>query len=122
MQTVNQHYVSRVLLKRFKLPGEPLQSYNVATGQWTGKSIEKACAESGYNQLITADGIDDTLEREFSKVESRVPKALRLLERIAGNGSADLPSQAFTDLASLTARTRDSGSNHSGLETGRAVG
>jgi hypothetical protein len=98
VQAVNQHYVSRVLLKRFKLPGEPLQSYNLATGQWTGKSIEKACAESGYNQLITADGIDDTLEREFSKVESRVPKALRLLERIMDHGSADLPAQVFTDL------------------------
>ena len=100
---MNQHYVSRVLLKQFKLPGEPLQSCNVATGQWTGKSIEKACAESGYNQLITPDGIDDTLEREFSKVESRVPKALRSLERIAGNGSADLPAQIFTDLCQYCA-------------------
>jgi len=99
----NQHYVSRLLLKRFKLPGHPLECYDIAAGQWKPKSVEKACADSGYNQLITSDGIDDTLEDEFSKVESRVPKALRLLERIAGNGGADLPAQAFTDLCQYCA-------------------
>ena len=100
---VNQHYVSRLLLKRFKLPGHPLECYDIALGQWKPKSVEKACADSGYNQLITSDGIDDTLEDEFSKVESRIPKAMRLLERIAGNGSADLPAQAFTDLCQYCA-------------------
>ena len=100
---MNQHYVSRLLLKRFKLPGHPLECYDIALGQWKPKSVEKACADSGYNQLITSDGIDDTLEAEFSKVESRIPKALRLLERIAGNGSADLPAQAFTDLCQYCA-------------------
>jgi hypothetical protein len=99
----NQHYVSRLLLKRFKLPGHPLECYDIAAGQWKPKSVEKACADSGYNQLITSDGIDDSLEDEFSKVESRVPKALRLLERIAGIGSADLPAQAFTDLCQYCA-------------------
>jgi hypothetical protein len=100
---VNQHYVSRLLLKRFKLPGHPLECYDIALGQWKPKSVEKACADSGYNQLITSEGIDDTLEDEFSKVESRIPKALRLLERIAENGSADLPAQAFTDLCQYCA-------------------
>ena len=100
---VNQHYVSRLLLKRFKLPGHPLECYDIALGKWKPKSVERACADSGYNQLITSDGIDDTLEDEFSKVESRIPKALRLLERIAESGSADLPAQAFTDLCQYCA-------------------
>lgn len=100
---VNQHYVSRLLLKRFKLPGHPLECYDITAGQWKPKSVEKACADSGYNQLITSDGIDDTLEDEFSKVESRIPKALRVLERIAEDGSVDLPAQAFTDLCQYCA-------------------
>ena len=95
---VNQHYVSRLLLKRFKFPGQPLQCYDIAVGQWKPKSVDKACADSGYNQLITSEGIDNSLEDEFSKIESRVPKALRLLERIMDHGSADLPAQVFTDL------------------------
>jgi hypothetical protein len=100
---VNQHYVSRLLLKRFKLRGHPLQCYDVAARQWRTKSVEKACADSGYNQLITSHGIDDTLETEFSKIESRIPKALRLLERIAADGKTDLPVQVFTDLCQYCA-------------------
>ncbi|HVF73312.1 MAG TPA: DUF4238 domain-containing protein, partial [Chthoniobacterales bacterium] len=100
---MNQHYVSRLLLKRFKLPDHPLECYDIALGKWKPKSVARACADSGYNQLITSDGIDDTLEDEFSKVESRIPKALRLLERIAESGSADLPAQAFTDLCQYCA-------------------
>lgn len=100
---MNQHYVSRVLLKRFKLPGEPLQCYETATGKWKAKSIEKACAESGYNQLITAEGIDDTLEEQFSKIESRVPKTFRFLEETADSGSAALPVRVFTDLCQYCA-------------------
>ena len=100
---MNQHYVSRVLLKRFRLPGQPLQCYNIAAGRWEVKSVEKACAESGYNQLITTDGIDNTLEEEFSKVESRVPKAFRFLERCADRGSTELPERVFTDLCQYCA-------------------
>jgi hypothetical protein len=97
-RAVNQHYVSRVLLKRFRLPEHPLQCYNIATRRWRAKSVDKACAESGYNQLITTDGIDNTFEEEFSKVESRVPKAFRFLERSADRGSTELPAREFTDL------------------------
>jgi hypothetical protein len=100
---VNQHYVSRLILKRFKLPGRPLQCFDITARQWRAKSVEKACADSGYNQLITSDGIDDTLESEFSKIESRIPKALRFLERIAADGSTDLPVQVFTDLCQYCA-------------------
>ncbi len=94
----NQHYVSRVLLKRFRRPGHPLRCYELATKRWKPKSLEKACADSGYNQLITPSGIDNTLEQEFSKVESRVPNALRFLERAAEKGSVVMPAQVFTDL------------------------
>lgn len=100
---MNQHYVSRVLLKRFRVPGYPLQCYDVTTGKWKPKSVEKACADSGYNQLITSDGIDNTLEEEFSKVESRVPNTLRFLERAADGGSTELPTRVFTDLCQYCA-------------------
>lgn len=100
---MNQHYVSRVLLKRFKRRGEPLQCFKIATGEWTPKSIEKACAESGYNQLITTEGIDNTLEEQFSKTESRVPKTFRFLEQCADSASTELPPGVFTDLCQYCA-------------------
>jgi hypothetical protein len=42
-----QHYVSQVQLERFKIPGSPLQCYQVETGDWKVRSVEKACAAGG---------------------------------------------------------------------------
>jgi hypothetical protein len=39
-----QHYVSRVLLERFKIPNSPLECYQVQTGEWKqiiGQSVVK---------------------------------------------------------------------------------
>src|SRR5437868_6013352 len=95
---MNQHYVSRVLLKRFKIPGHPLKCYQVKTGKWKPKSVEKTCAESGYNQLLMSDCTYNSLEEEFSKVESRLPNIFRVLERAAHQASTELPATVFTDL------------------------
>jgi hypothetical protein len=94
----NQHYISRVLLKRFKLPGEPLQCYQVESGEWIPKSIERACSAPGYNQLILPDGVENTLEDEFSKVESALPKVFRALEAAADSKPTKLPEAEFANL------------------------
>ena len=95
---MNQHYISRVLLKRFRQAGKPLQCYQVRTGEWQEKSVERACAESGYNQLLTSAGIDDTAEEQFSKVESHVPKLFRALEEAPDRSAIQLSSALFADL------------------------
>lgn len=109
----NQHYVSRVLLERFKRPGIPLQCFELETGEWKPRSVEKACAASGYNQLIGFGQVDNTLEEAFSKIESRLPQTFRALEKIAVCGSTELGSQlydnmcwycAFLKLSSLPAK------------------
>jgi hypothetical protein len=109
----NQHYVSRVLLERFKCPGIPLQCFELETGEWKPRSVEKACAASGYNQLLSVGQVDNTLEEAFSKIESRLPKTLRALEKIAAGGSTELAPSfydnmcwycAFLKLSSLPAK------------------
>jgi hypothetical protein len=94
----NQHYISQVLLRRFKLPGEPLQCYQVESGEWIPKSIERACSAPGYNQLILPNGVENTLEDEFSKVESGLPKIFRALEAAADAQSTNLPEVEFANL------------------------
>jgi hypothetical protein len=78
-----QHSVSRVLLARFKIPGNPLQCYQVRTGRWIPKSPERACAWSGYSQLLIPGQPSDKIERTFSAVESRLPTTFKQLEEAA---------------------------------------
>src|SRR5947207_3710368 len=40
----NEHYVSRVLLERFKLPGKPLQCFDVKTSTLKPRSVDRSCA------------------------------------------------------------------------------
>jgi hypothetical protein len=94
----NQHYISRFLLKRFRRPGEPLQCYQIASGAWIPKSVERACSAPGYNQLILPKGVENTLEDEFSKVESGLPKLFRVLESAAGSPSIALAEADFATL------------------------
>jgi len=76
----NQHWISQVLLRRFKIPGTPLQCYQVETGKWIPKSIENACASPGYNQLLVSGHADNTVEEAFSKVESHLRDTFHALE------------------------------------------
>src|ERR1051326_6572322 len=87
----NQHWVSRALLERFKIAGTPFQCYQVQTGEWIPKSIERACASPGYNQLLISGQADNTLEEAFSKVESGLRDTFRLLEKAVNKPLTDLP-------------------------------
>src|SRR5438046_10032510 len=87
----NQHSISQVLLERFKIPGNPLECYQVQTGEWFPKSKEKACAWPGYNQLLVSGVADNTREAAFSKVESGLRKPFKALEDEARKPSTQLP-------------------------------
>lgn len=98
-----QHYVSRVLLERFRIPGQPLQCYQVGTGEWIPRSVERACAESGYNQLLAFGNTDNSLEEAFSKVESRLPRTFRALEAAAKRTLTELPLSIYDNLCQYCA-------------------
>jgi hypothetical protein len=87
----NQYFVSKVLLKRFKIPGNSLQCYQVQTGEWIPKSPENACSSPGYNQLLRSGQFqpDNTLEADLSAVEF-MHLALRLVRRGYGMTSPNL--------------------------------
>jgi hypothetical protein len=96
--TENQHWISQVLLERFKVRGQPLQCFQVQTGEWEPKGLSRTCASPGYNQLVVAGQIDDSLEAAFSKIESGLPKTLKTLEHSASTGAAELPRAALENL------------------------
>ena len=72
-----QHYVSQVLLKRFKATGKSLQCYQIQTGLWKAKRIERACSARGYNQLLVGGNMNNTIEDSFSKVETNPPRDIQ---------------------------------------------
>ena len=96
----NQHWISQVLLKRFKTPGKPLQCYQIGTGEWVEKGIERACASLGYNQLLVSGEADNTLEAALSKVESGLPSTFRALESAANKPLTNLSTEIHTNLCS----------------------
>ena len=93
-----QHYVSRVLLERFRIPGRALQCFQVATGEWKERSVDKLCASRGYNQILESGQTDQTIEKSFSKVESNLPKVFRALEQIAPDSTANLPAELYESM------------------------
>lgn len=101
----NQHFVSKVLLKRFKIPGNPLQCYQVQTGNWIPKKPDNACSSPGYNQLLFTgqSEAENKLESEFSAVESRLPKLFIILEDAAKNPTTELAEGIYNDLCKYCA-------------------
>jgi hypothetical protein len=101
----NQHFVSRVLLERFKIPGSPLRCYQVKTGKWMPKSPESACSASGYNQLLQDGQLksENTLEADFSAIESRLPKTFVALEKAAEVPRTELPADIYKDICKYCA-------------------
>jgi hypothetical protein len=91
----NQHWISQHLLKRFKDDGAPLQSYQVKTGEWVPKSLERACAAPGYNQLLVSGDADNTLEAAFSKIESGLPNTLSALEDAVKRSQTEFPQAVY---------------------------
>jgi hypothetical protein len=94
----NQHWISRHLLKRFKIEGAPFQCYQVETGEWIPKGIERTCASPGYNQLLAGDEADNTLEEAFSKVESGLKDTLSALEEAVNKPRSELPQAFYENL------------------------
>jgi hypothetical protein len=91
-----QHYVSRILLERFRSPGQPLQCYQVESERWKERSVDRVCSALGYTQLLLADGnANHAIETAFSGVESKLPKVLKLLERAASHGLTPMPKDAY---------------------------
>jgi len=79
----NQHYVSQVLLRRFTIPGRPLQCHQIQSGKWKDRNTGNVFAARGWNQLLVSGNVDNTLEAEFSKVESLLPRTFKALEEAA---------------------------------------
>ena len=96
--TENQHWVSQHLLKRFKADGAPFQCYQVETGEWVPKGLDRVCAAPGYNQLLVAGESDNTLERLFSMVESGLRNTLRFLKDAATRPLTELPQAVYENM------------------------
>jgi hypothetical protein len=94
----NQHWISRHLLKRFKTEGAPFQCFQVETGDWEPKGLARVCAGCGYNQLLVSGEKDNTLETEFSKVESGLRNTLRTLEADAKRPMTELSESVYSNL------------------------
>ena len=78
----NQHYISKVLLRRFSKNGV-LQKYHVEHDSWGQAGLENTFAHFGYTQLLSNGAIDNTLETAFGKLETLMPKALAALDDAA---------------------------------------
>lgn len=94
----NQHWISQHLLKRFKTDGSPLQCYQVETGEWVPKSLERACAAPGYNQLLVSGEADNTLETAFSKVESGLRNTFKALEDAVNRPLTELSQAVYENM------------------------
>jgi hypothetical protein len=94
----HQHYVSRVLLKRFTTPGKPLQCYQVQAQRWKERSLNRVFAVRGWNQLLAFNQIDNSLEAELSKVESLLPATFDALADAASRDSTELSARIYENL------------------------
>ena len=94
----NQHWISQHLLKRFKVEGTPFQCYQVETGEWVPKSLDRTCAAPGYNQLLVSGETDNSLERAFSKIESGLRNTLKALEDAAKRPLTELPKALYENM------------------------
>ena len=90
-----QHYVSRVLLERFRRSGKPLECFDLKTQEWKQRSVEKLCSAPGYNQLLLSSDVNNAIEQSFSKVESRLPKTFNALERARAKSSTELQKSIY---------------------------
>ena len=99
----NQHYVSRVLLERFRIQDRPLQCFQIAIGKWKERSVENVCASRGYTQILESGQTDNTIEKAFSKVETNLPKTFRALEKVAALSTAELPADAYENMCKYCA-------------------
>ena len=88
----NQHYVSQVLLKRFRRGSERLHCFQVKTAQWRSRSTGDTCSAKGYNQILVGSQADHTIENELSKIETKLPHTFTFFELVAGTQSTTMPA------------------------------
>lgn len=79
----NQHYIPRLLLKKFTDPSLPVSDprrllvYDIASREWRRMSPVQAGAELDFYTLRGQDGIESTaLEDAFCKIEDRAAKII----------------------------------------------
>jgi hypothetical protein len=95
-----QHYVSQVLLRRFRIPEAPLQCYRIHSRTWKPRSVEKACSAPGYNQLVLPEGVNNVIEDSFCRVETDLPATFAALELAANKESTELPGSIYWNMCS----------------------
>jgi Protein of unknown function (DUF4238) len=92
-----QHYVSQVLLRRFADFGR-LQVFDIGTEKWKRLPPKKIFCQAGYTQLLANGQVDNTLEREFGKVEKQLPRTLAALDAAAKRPDLTLPLEIYANL------------------------
>jgi Protein of unknown function (DUF4238) len=95
----DEHFVSQVLLRRHTVSGR-LQCYNVQTDNWKPQPPKKVFSEFGYNKLLVAGQVDNTLEDAFQRVETDLGKhkTLEVLEEAANKSSCELPPEVYENM------------------------
>jgi hypothetical protein len=95
----NEHFVSQVLLRRHTVSGL-LQCYNVQADKWRPEPPEKVFSEFGYNQLLVAGQVDDTLDKAFWTVENDVGQlnTFKVLEEAANKSACELPPKVYENM------------------------
>lgn len=102
----NQHYVSQVLLRRFKNPGSPLHCYQVETGAWKQRNEANVCSAPCYNQLlISGHPPDNTIDASLWEEENRLGslKTLEALDESANRTLTELPQEVYENMCKYCA-------------------
>jgi hypothetical protein len=92
-----EHYVSRVLLRRFARK-KLIEAYNIKHGKWKTTSIKSVFFSVGYNQLLAFGKVDNTLDVEFKKLENSLPKTLAALDDAATRTTTILDVKVYDHL------------------------
>jgi hypothetical protein len=102
-----EHYVSQFLLERFRLPGRPLECYDIDKERWVrnGRSPLRACSSKGYHQHVLAAAspgtvtVDDALEAELQQAESMFASdVLPLLDAAVDQEATSFPPAVYQAL------------------------
>ena len=99
----NDHYVSQVLLREFKIPGNPLHCYQVQTGEWKEKNEKNVCSAAGYNQLLISGQFYDALDASFKVVEDVLPTTFAELKQAANKPLTELPPEIYENMCKYCA-------------------
>ena len=75
----NQHFVSKVLLERFKIPGNPLQCYQAQTGEWI-HGVQ--CRKDPVERVVTGNAVAQR-EKCFEPVFLGLAEVLHVVEGFA---------------------------------------